>query len=158
MTEKIEDLAPPTTETQANIDESNIKYDSYRVYSKKSEVHGLGVFAKEDIKSSEIIETFPIVPLSFRTSYQGDARIIDYSVIKQCECDECKRHGYVIFLRLGYGGIYNHQDNFNAEIIMDYKNLIGTCRAISNISKDQEIFINYGINYRFPNGKISIRS
>jgi hypothetical protein len=158
MSEELQNLVPPTTETSPNMEESEIRYESSKTYSKQSKVHGIGVFAKQKINASDIIEVFPIVPLSFRTSYQGDARVIDYSVIKQCECEECKRHGYVIFLRLGYGGIYNHQDNFNAEIIMDYKNLIGTCKAISSIDEDSEIFINYGINYRFPNGKISIRS
>lgn len=158
MSQEIEKVSPPAIETTSNIDESKIVYESDKVYSKKSDIHGLGVFAKKSIKSSETIEVFPIIPLSFRTSYQGDGRVIDYSVVKQCDCEECKRHGYVIFLRLGYGGLYNHQDNFNAELIMDYKNLIGTCKAISNIDIDDEIVINYGINYRFPNGKISIKS
>jgi SET domain-containing protein len=134
-----------------------VDYDNTKIYIKQSSIHGIGVFAKEIIKKDDIIEVFPIVPMSFRTHYQGDARIVDYSTIRFCECEECKRHGYVIFMRFGYGGLYNHQDNHNAFLAIDYNQFYGKCVATTDIEKDDEIFINYGDQYVFREGKNSIR-
>ena len=153
MAEDVKNLTPPTMTTENKSQECSARF----VYVTKSTVHGIGVFAAKNFQASETIETFPIIPLYFRTNYQGDMRVIEHSVIKQCECEECKRHGHVLYMRLGYGGIYNHQDNFNAELIMDYKNMIGTCVATKPIQVNDEIYINYGVNYRFPEGKITIR-
>jgi SET domain-containing protein len=122
-----------------------------------SQIHGIGVFADKDFVANETIEVFPIIPLSFRTNYQGDARVLDYSAIKFCECEECKKHGYVIFMRLGYGGLYNHQDNNNAKLYIDYNEYYGKCVAEKDIAIGSEIFINYGPNYIFREGKNSIR-
>lgn len=151
-----EDMKNMTPNTMTN-DSKNLECSSRFLYVKKSDVHGIGVFASKNFQVGETIETFPIVPLFFRTHYQGDVRVVDYSVIKSCECEECLRHGNVLYLRLGYGGIYNHQDEHNTEILMDYTNLIGTAKASRPIQVNDEIFINYGLNYRFPEGKISIR-
>ena len=144
----------------ANTPVTTIDYDesfSKFVYVKKSDVHGIGVFSDKNFKPAETIEVFPIIPLYFRTYYQGDLRVVDYSTIKYCECSECKRHGNVIYLRLGYGGIYNHQDFNNAEITIDFNKMIGTCVATKDIELNSEIFINYGPAYHFPDGKTSIR-
>lgn len=153
MSDQTKNTTPNTTTSESK----NLECSAAFVTVKQSSVHGIGVFAKKNFIPSETIETFPIVPLFFRTHYQGDARIIDYCVVKNCECEECQKHGNILFLRLGYGGIYNHQDEYNAEITMDYKNLIGTCRATKHIQVNDEIFINYGYSYNFPDGKISIR-
>ena len=131
----------------------NIECSSASLYVNQSKVHGIGVFANKSFQAQEILEVFPIIPLAYRTMYQGDYRMLEYCVMRQCECEECKRHGLVLFLRLGYGGIYNHQDDHNAEIIMDYPNKVGKCRAIKAIEKNQEIFINYGLSYQFREGK-----
>jgi len=153
----INNLTPSVNDIVSPPEEHAILCHSDNVYVSESKIHGIGVFAKRDIKTTEIIEVFPIIPLPFRTHYQGDGRVIDYSVIKQCPCEECKKHGLLIFLRLGYGGIYNHQDNPNAELSMDYAKTIGICKAIKNINKDEEIFINYGPNFHFMNGKNIIK-
>lgn len=152
-----------TTKTQAlpNIPETTklqeIECSSELVYVKASEVHGIGVFSRRNFGIGDTIEVFPLVPLYFRTHYQGDTRILEYSVAKKCECEECKRHGEVLCLRLGYGGIYNHQDSPNAEIVIDYTQLIGKCKAIKPISAHEEIFISYGVLYQFPEGKNTVR-
>lgn len=153
MADHTKDLTPFLSASEINNLECYAKF----VYVNKSSVHGIGVFASKSFQPTEIIEVFPIIPLYFRTHYQGDARVIDYCVVKNCECEECKRHGAVLYLRLGYGGIYNHQDENNAEITIDYKNLLGICRATRNIQVNDEVFINYGLSYRFPEGKTSIR-
>lgn len=139
------------------LDRSEIECDSSNIYVKPSEVNGLGVFARKKFLPQDIIEVFPIVPLAFRTFYQGDSVLMDYSIVKYCECDECKRHGKAIFLRLGYGALYNHQDNFNADLSIDYANFLGRCVCHRPIEQDQEIFINYGPNFKFQNnGKVIV--
>jgi SET domain-containing protein len=142
----------------AKPEEQNIiMFDNIKVYVKDSKVHGIGVFARQNIKKEEIVEIFPIVPMSFRTNYQGDARVLDYGTIRFCECEECKRHGYIIYSRLGYGGIYNHQDKHNSVLGIDFSKNYGKCTAIEDIEKDDEIFINYGDQYIFREGKNTIR-
>lgn len=154
--EPIKEQVPSTPEIVHRSNETITKNNdcsSADLYVGNSKVHGIGVFAKKSFLPDEVIEIFPIVPLAYRTMYQGDFRVVDYCVVRQCDCEECKRHGLVLFLRLGYGGIYNHQDSNNAQLIMDYPNSIGKCIATKQIQKNEEIFINYGLNYKFHEGK-----
>lgn len=147
----------PDASSVAHVKEQNVKFTSENILVQPSQVHGLGVFATKNFQPEETIEIFPIIPLSFRTNYQGDARVLDYSAVKFCECEECKKHGYVIFMRLGYGGLYNHQDTNNAKLFIDYNQFYGKCVAEKNISQGEEIFINYGPHYVFREGKHSVR-
>ena len=48
---------------------------------------------------------------------------------------------------LGYGMIYNHQDNNNAVWQFNYQNLYADIIATRDIQINEEIFVNYGINY-----------
>lgn len=147
----------PSVTSVSRTEKQNVIFSSENLLVKPSQIHGIGVFAKKDFDPEETIEIFPIIPLSFRTYYQGDARILDYSAVKYCECEECKKHGYVIFMRFGYGGLYNHQDKPNAKLYIDYTEYYGRCIANSHIKSGSEIFIDYGPNYIFREGKNSIR-
>ena len=134
----------------------DIKYDCSKVYIKLSEVHARGVFAKEDIKYNDVIEIFPITPSYYRTKYQGDAQVIAYGFVNHaCHCEECKRHGYLIYISSGYGNMYNHQPDFNASYEINFQQLYGTIRAVKPIEKDEEIFINYSSTYLFQNGLVT---
>ena len=156
MSEQHENFTPQSTSV-THLDKQTVICSSTDLSVRPSQIHGVGVFAEKNFKTEDVIEIFPIVPLSFRTHYQGDARVLDYSAVKYCECEECKKHGYVIFIRLGYGGLYNHQDNENADLFIDYNQFYGKCVAKKNIVAGEEIFINYGPNYVFRDGKNSIR-
>lgn len=147
----------PTTTSVSHVEKQDITFSSKNLSVKPSQIHGVGVFAEKDFEPEEVVEIFPVIPLSFRTHYQGDARVLDYSAIKYCECEECKKHGYVIFMRFGYGGLYNHQDQPNAKLFIDYAEYYGRCIASSYIKAGSEIFIDYGPNYIFREGKNSIR-
>lgn len=148
---------PDTKSVTSEQDLSSIIFSNVGINVKQSHIHGIGVFADKPFKKDEIVEKFPIVPLSFRTNYQGDARVLDYSAIRFCECEECKRHGYTIFMRFGYGALYNHQDNNNATLYIDYRKYYGTCTAFKDIEQGEEITINYGDQYIFREGKNSIK-
>jgi uncharacterized membrane protein YfhO len=62
-------------------------------------------------------------------------------------CKDCQIHGPHQYMALGYGSIYNHSDNQNTIVNLDYKNEIMTVKAKTLIPKDSEIFVNYGKNY-----------
>jgi hypothetical protein len=70
-----------------------------------------------------------------------------------CQCDECEKHGFVFHMALGYGMMYNHQDNPNALWKFNYTQLLGDVIAIKDIDIGQEIFVNYG-NCYFDNDKV----
>ena len=136
----------------------DIVYDNTKVYVKFSDVHGRGVFAKEPTEMHTVLEVFPITPCVFRTNYQGDPTVIHYSFINEgCPCEECKKHGPLIYLSSGYANMYNHQDgeSLNARFEINFKELYGKIIATKTIKKDEEIFVNYGPNYTFPKGEIT---
>jgi SET domain-containing protein len=130
-----------------------IKDNSYKLNKKiivkqSNSYMGLGVFASENIKKDELIECSPIIQLNWRTNYLFEPQIRSYCWINsQCECDQCKTHGYNMFIALGFGSIYNHQDNPNASISLNFKNLFFNVTSKDLIKKGSEIFINYGKYY-----------
>ena len=112
---------------------------------KLSDVHFRGVFATQNIAKDQIIEECPIVPLSNRSRYHNDPTIINYVYAnKNCDCSECKNHGFIYYMVLGYGMLYNHEENPNAQWKFDYKEFIARLVALKDIEKLQEIFISYG--------------
>lgn len=113
-----------------------------------SQVHFRGVFATEDILSEEIIERCPLVPLANRSKYQNDSQIWDYLYAQPtCPCSECKNHGFVFHMVLGYGMLYNHSDTPNTVWKFDFNNLIADVVAQRDIKSGEEIFVTYGSQY-----------
>jgi hypothetical protein len=123
-----------------------------------SEIHGRGVFATEDIKKGELIERCPMVIMAHRMNYHKDPAIWSYMFTNTCPCEECKRHGGHFLMVMGYGQIYNHQDDNNASINFNLKEQYADVKAINDIAKDEEIFVNYGPNYFQNRNKISLGS
>jgi hypothetical protein len=119
-------------------------FDNSKVYIQRSKMTGKGVFAKTDIVAGDIIERFPLMPTQFRTRYQGDPSILMNSFIKQCNCAECTKHGYVIYLGFGYSCLYDFkaQHKINATYKINYDEFFGDVIATENITKDSEISIN----------------
>lgn len=143
------------SKSKYNVADLNIDVPS--VYIKKSEIHGLGVFAAKHFKLGDKIETFPLMPLSFRTNYQGDPMIYNYSFVNyMCHCEECKKHGYVIYLPMGYGNLYNHQEKqqVNAKVNTYFDSFYAEVIALKEIEKYSEIYIDYGLRYLFKDGKV----
>jgi SET domain-containing protein len=123
-------------------------YVSDKICLKKSEIHGLGVFAKQDIKEQEKIEVCKLLRLGWRMAYQHDPVVKDYCWGNMsCACEQCKIHGPTTYLALGYGSIYNHSDNPNSNISFDYKNQVFVVVASRDISNGEEIFVTYGDSY-----------
>lgn len=118
---------------------------------------GLGVFATDDIEAGEIIERCPMIQMTWRSKYHGDSQITKYLYSdKSCDCMQCKIHGHHMFMVLGYGMIYNHQDNPNTEWKFNWRNLIADVVALKPIKMGQEIFVNYGSSYFKNRPKVTV--
>ncbi len=100
-----------------------------KIVVKKSPTHGYGVFAKKNIRKGEKIEECYIL-----ISRGGDKKLEDfYFDIKG---------KYGIFT--GFGVIYNHSDDPNADYTINVNKRIATIKASETIRKGEEIFISYG--------------
>lgn len=126
----------------------DITYAPSKVVFSVSKIHGLGIFATQDIKAGELVERCPMVPLGYRSRYHSDPQIYRYLYAQPtCECSECKNHGFIFHMVLGYGMLYNHQEDPNTEWKFDWKQLFADVIAIKDIKKEDEIFVDYGKKY-----------
>ena len=133
-------------------------FQKYRkILVNDSPIHGRGIFSTEEISENDLIERCPIIKLDFPSKYHCDLKLLDYVYAKPCKpCEKCNNHGHELFMVLGYGMVYNHQDNANAIITFDYVNLIADIVAIKDIGKDKEIYISYGPMYFLNKKKVEL--
>jgi SET domain-containing protein len=119
-----------------------------KIQVQHSPVEGRGVFATVDIKEGDIIERCPMVRLGYRSNYHHDPIIWKYVYTQpKCECNDCKNHGKYIWMVLGYGMIYNHQDIPNTKWVFKYNSEYADVVASKDIPKGKEIFVSYGTEY-----------
>jgi hypothetical protein len=100
-----------------------------KVYVKKSSIHGYGVFAGKKIRKGETIEE-----CCFVLNKCDEDNIIDFLF------EAGKRYA----LLFGYGSLYNHSDQENADYTLNLKTKVARFVATRTIQKDEEIFVNYG--------------
>ncbi len=130
------------------MESSEIKYNvSPKLEISNSPVHGIGVFAKEQINQNEIIEVSRLLKLGWRLHYQHDNILRDYCWTPNCSCQECTIHGPSMYLGLGFASIYNHSDQPNTKTNFDYKNNTLIISANKDINAGEELFVSYGNNY-----------
>ena len=97
---------------------------------KKSRLHGFGVFALKTIKKGEKIEECYIIV----SKKGGDKALEDFYF-------DAKGKNAVL---LGFGSIYNHSDDPNADYTISLKNRVATIKATKKIPKGSEIYVSYG--------------
>lgn len=100
------------------------------IYVKKSKMHGYGVFASKTIRKGKIIEQ-----CYFILSKNVNKVLEDF-------CFEAKKG--MDALLTGYGSIYNHADEPNADYTLNMTKRIATIKATKTIKKGEEIFVSYG--------------
>jgi uncharacterized protein len=110
---------------------------SDKVYVAKSKIKngGRGVFALVDIKKGELIETCPVIQIPEHDEFNANGSIlVTYFYYLGKKKQNLK-------LALGFGSIYNHSRQYNAE----YKDKKDTIEfvATKNIKKNEEITVNY---------------
>jgi uncharacterized protein len=112
---------------------------SDKIYIKESVISGAGrgVFAKRDIKKGEIIERCPVIEIPpSDTANLTDSILVTYFYYLGPQKDR-------VFITLGFGAIYNHTYAPNAIYKEKLEEEIVEFVAIEDISKDQEITVNY---------------
>lgn len=98
---------------------------------KSQAVHGYGVYAEQAFKKGDIIEECYILI----STHGGDEALEDYYFQVGR-----KAHG----IPLGYGMIYNHAEDPNADYRIYRERNLMVFKASCPIKKGEEIFISYG--------------
>ena len=106
-----------------------------KIQARQSKIHGLGIFCKDKIEQGETIEVCPFL-LFPQSSKEKIPVFANYSFCFP-RSDEWTNHAFV----LGYGSLYNHSEDANAEWYTTEKSYVFF--ALRNIDVDEEIFINY---------------
>lgn len=116
-----------------------------KISVKPSSVHGIGILAVGTITKGEVLEYSPILELSLPLDLLTDKVLRDYVFLNKKELPG--EFGPKTYLGLGYISLYNHRDQPNSRIVLDYQAFTATITAKQNIEKGEEIFISYGSNY-----------
>jgi len=123
---------------------------SNKIELRKSLIHGWGVFAKEDIQESEILEEVPFLILPINKG-ESSSLFIDYRFNFPCG-----NWRYQV-LPAGFSCYYNHSSEPNAGWYSDEENDVFIFTTNKFISKDSEILVSYGdINY-WSDGRTNIQ-
>jgi len=97
---------------------------------------GRGVFALKDFKEGEIIEKSPIINITPEERKHCEKTVLNFYIYPW----RSTRSGSVV---LGYGSIYNHSFDPNADWKQNFKEENMVYRALKDIKKEEEITVNY---------------
>lgn len=107
-----------------------------KVFVHPSTIHGLGVFAAQDILEGEIIEKCPLLRLNIN---EKDELFADY---RFWWTENENRLFYV--MAMGYGSFYNHSNQPNSYFFSNKDTFTIDFVSLRNIKKGEEIFVDYG--------------
>ncbi|MBP6398863.1 MAG: SET domain-containing protein-lysine N-methyltransferase [Saprospiraceae bacterium] len=107
------------------------------LYIASSDNRGRGVFTASPIHEGDIIEVCPVIVIPKRELPIIHKTILhDYYFLWGDKLDDCA-------IALGYGSMYNHELNPNANFILDLENMTIDIEAIQDIAAGEEITLNY---------------
>ncbi|MDP1706736.1 MAG: SET domain-containing protein [bacterium] len=110
--------------------------------SMKTINRGRGVFAGEQIKKGEEIESCPVLILPISQEKHLEKTELKYYYFEWAKDKDA--------IALGYGSLYNHSYKPNAEFLISKKDQMIVIKALTNIKKGEEIFFDY--NGHNPSG------
>ena len=114
-----------------------------KIYVDNSPIHGLGVFAKEQILVDEIFEICPVIDLGMKFG-ESSHILIDYRFNWPQGVNEWTKQ----VVTAGFGMLYNHSNNSNANWRSNFDTNSFEFYATKDINPGDEIFVWYGdINY-----------
>jgi len=126
-------------------------YTNSKIYIKSADHKGLGVFAKEHIKAGEPVEFCHSIVLKWRKKYHNDKALLRYVFSDvHCKCKECRKHGPILMLPLGFGGIYNcssSAETNNCKYVLFQPKRLIIFIATKDIEPDDEITCWFGDLY-----------
>lgn len=115
-------------------------YPPKKIYVARSPIHGLGIFANEDIKNGEIFEITPLLDVvKSKEEDLGLEFLYDYRFAYNKNGKTIK-----LVLALGYGSLYNHGDDPNASWKLNEELDMFEFYAVKDIKAGEEILIRYG--------------
>lgn len=107
------------------------------VYFAPSDIHGMGVFAAEPIPEGAVIEICPVLLFPKTQLAQVRQTVLDDYYFDWGD------DGDWFALALGYGSLYNHSYEPNADYGMDFDNKTIDIYSLRDIEPGEEICINY---------------
>lgn len=110
---------------------NNITYDL-------TDKMGRGIFAKKDIRKGSIIEISPAIILS-----PGDDHFVQNTILSYYTF-QCDDNIAMSAVALGYGSLFNHSDDPNADFVALSEEKVVKFTANKDIKKGEQIFIHYG--------------
>ena len=110
-----------------------------KIYVESSPIHGLGIFASEDINEGEILEVCPVIDMGMKF---GDTShiLIDYRFNWPQGGGPWDKQ----VVPTGFGLLYNHSNTPNAAWRSNLENNTFEFYSIKNIKSGEEIFVWYG--------------
>jgi SET domain-containing protein len=121
-----------------------------KIIVKSSETHGLGVFAKENIKKGEIIEECPFLKLPIEMGQRS-------TLLMNHRFAWPKGSGpFEHVVAMGYASYYNHSNEPNADWDNNFDNETFLFTALKDIKKGEEIFVWYGDDNYWSDGRSDI--
>lgn len=107
------------------------------IFVAPSAVHGFGVFAAAPLAEGSLIEICPVLLFP-----KAQLAAIRQTVLDDYYFDWGDDGEWYAFA-LGYGSLYNHSYEPNADYGMDFENQAIEIYALRDIEPGEEIFINY---------------
>lgn len=108
----------------------------WKVAIKRFPRKGRGVFALKNFKKGEVIENAPVLTFNIKGRKYLEKTLLNYYIYPW-------RSVRGAALVLGYGSIYNHSFNPNADWKQNFKTMSMVYRAVRPIKKGDEITVNY---------------
>lgn len=107
-----------------------------KIIVRRTPKKGRGVFALRDIKKGEIIENCPAIILTPKERKHLEKTLLTYYIYPW-------RSTRSAAMVLGYGAIYNHSYDSNADWLQNFRTNCMVFRAVKPIKKGEEITVNY---------------
>jgi SET domain-containing protein len=118
-----------------------------KIVVKKSKKYGRGLYAARDIAKGETVESSPAIILDKWESNRIASTILNCYAFSFGEEDSA--------IALGFGSLFNHSEKENITYKSNLKKKTIEFKAIRDIKKDEQLFIDYGYDPKWAREETS---